>query len=371
MTSDGGPYRIDRDDLLARVDLRHVLDSLTPGQGNGHHRRWRCPAVEHPDQHPSVTVAVDRRGVERWRCWSGGHGGTAIDAAMAARHLNVGESILWLNNHHAHLAALPSRAPDPPARPAGRPSSDVIEYVERCEKMLWTPAGRSTLAWLNGRGLVNEVLVANRVGADPGRRLVPRCRGLPDGEPAVVYPALDRDGNITYFQARFIERSGGRPKYGNPTRHHAVNPRLAWTRPVGPSRKQDLTIVTEGIPDALIAAAAGMRSVGVLGSTMASHDLADRLAKLVDETSNPTAGIVLCFDSDPAGRTGAERLRQLLRDSAVPVVAVEPPSGMDLTDWAALDASWAEQIADESAAFSREDLTSLEHATEMDLDLGP
>ena len=26
----------------------------------------------------------DRNGVERWKCWSGGHGGTAVDAVDAA-----------------------------------------------------------------------------------------------------------------------------------------------------------------------------------------------------------------------------------------------------------------------------------------------
>lgn len=370
MTSDGGPYRIDRDDLLARVDLRHLLDSLTPGQGNGHHRRWRCPAVEHPDQHPSVTVAVDRHGFERWRCWSGGHGGTAIDAVMAARHLNVGESILWLNDHHGQLSALPSRAPDPPALPAGRPSSDVIEYVERCERMLWTPAGRSTLAWLNDRGLVNEVLVANRVGADPGRRLVPRGRGLPDGEPAVVYPALDRDGNVTYFQARFMKRDDKRPKYDNPARSLANNPRLAWTQPVGSPAKGGPLIVAEGIPDALIAAGAGMRSVGVLGSTVPSQQVADLLAQAARPRAGRDPSVVLCFDADQAGRAGAARLAALLERRGIFAANVEPPADLDLTDWASADAEWIDQVLGGSVRVER-DLTGTADVDEMEVHFGP
>ena len=73
--------RIDRDELLARVDLVELLTALsgTPTR-DGSGARWRCPAIDHPDNHPSVTVSVDPSGTQRWKCWSGGHGGTAIDA---------------------------------------------------------------------------------------------------------------------------------------------------------------------------------------------------------------------------------------------------------------------------------------------------
>ena len=32
---------------------------------------------------------VDRKGLERWRCWSDGHAGTAIDAVMIGHNLDV------------------------------------------------------------------------------------------------------------------------------------------------------------------------------------------------------------------------------------------------------------------------------------------
>lgn len=98
-------------------------------------RRWRCPDPSHPDEtHPSVTVSHDRFGIERWRCWSGRHGRTAIDAPLMRM------------------------------RPVGKPSREVIEYVERCEKLLRTCAGADIRSWLLERGLDDEVLTANRVG---------------------------------------------------------------------------------------------------------------------------------------------------------------------------------------------------------------
>ena len=136
-----GDHRIDRDDLLARVDLAQLLDALTTGHGHGRRRTWNCPDPEHPDVHPSVTVHTTARGIERWKCWSGGHGGTAIDAVVAARRLPVGDAIRWLNDNYARLEPV-DRNPPAPGRPIGEPAPEVIEYVERCAKLLWTGSGR-------------------------------------------------------------------------------------------------------------------------------------------------------------------------------------------------------------------------------------
>ena len=222
-------HRIDRDDLLARVDLVAVLDALSPGDGHGSRRQWRCPSPTHDDNHPSVKVSTDSSGTQRWRCWSGGEGGTAIDAVMEARSMSVGDAIRWLNDNYAHLEVLPRR-PAPEPRPIGRPAAEAVEYAQRCEKLLWSGTGRCVRDWLNDRGLGDDVLHVNRVGADPGRRFLPRVKGLPGGWPAAVFPALDRSGAIAYFQARFLQPPDGRDKYDNPSRKWASNPRVAWTR---------------------------------------------------------------------------------------------------------------------------------------------
>ena len=83
MSLPSAPHRIDRNELLRSIALERVLDSLSgPAERN---RRWHCPDLQHPDHHPSVTVTTGHDGIQRWRCWSGGHHGTAIDAVMAAQ----------------------------------------------------------------------------------------------------------------------------------------------------------------------------------------------------------------------------------------------------------------------------------------------
>ncbi|MFN3254319.1 MAG: toprim domain-containing protein [Ilumatobacter sp.] len=336
----GSTFRIDRDELLGRVELTEVLDALSAGGFERHGRRaWRCIDPAHPDENPSVKVSVDRTGTQRWRCWSGGHGGTAIDAVMVAKSMPVGDAIRWLNDHHAHLDTI-TRQPAPPSKPIGRPDPEVASYVHRAHRLLWTTAGEPVRDWLHQRGLADDVLKANVVGADPGRRYLPRPKGFPGGSPAAVYPALDTNGDPVYFQARFLDPPDGRPKYDNPARRWAANPRVAWVSPPDGATERSPLVVTEGIADGLIAAQTGFAAVGVLGSQYPDARVADAIAEHAHDRS-----IVICFDADNAGRRGAERLAEILNERGVanPTV-IEPPPEQDLTDWARHDPNWADAI---------------------------
>ena len=330
---------MDRDELLARVDLRALLDALTGAAGE--RGRWHCPDREHPDAHPSVTVRVDSAGVQRWRCWSGDHYGTAIDAVVAAHQLSVGDAMRWLADHCGTWPVV-EREPAPPTPPAGAPGQAVVEYVQRAERLLWTSSGAPQRHWLAERGLDEEVLRRNRVGADPGRRFLPRPKGMPGGWPAVVYPALSPGGTVTYVQARYLQPPEGRDKYDNPARSHATNPRVAWLHPVEPSRAGVL-MVTEGVADGLVAAQAGFPTVGVLGSQYPDRRVVDSITTTMERSSALAAAtVIVCFDGDPSGRAGAERLCGLLAERGIPQRQLSPPDGHDLTDWArAAGATWA------------------------------
>ena len=283
-----------------RSRLATATDAAEPGT---------APTPTTPTSTPPSPSTPTARGVERWKCWSGGHGGTAIDAVVAARRLPVGDAIRWLNDNYARLEPV-DRNPPAPGRPIGEPAPEVIEYVERCAKLLWTGSGRQVREWLNARGYSDEILALNKVGADPGRRYLPRPKGFPGGWPAAVYPALDRNGAITYFQARYLDPPDGRGKYDNPSRRWAANPRLGWVRPIGGGIGGPL-VVCEGIADALAVAERGSISVGVLGTELVHRRVVADLAEGAHD------GVVVCFDADEAGQRGAHRLLEELRDRGV------------------------------------------------------
>ena len=331
--------RVDRDDVLARTDLPALLDSLSgPASRAGPGARWRCPDPGHPDEHPSVSVFTDHRGVQRWRCWSGGHGGTAIDALVVARSMSVGEALEQLASQAGGWVASSVRLPSALRQPVPL-SPAVVGYVEACEKILWMQTGRPALDWLTeARGLDPDVLRLNRVGADPGPELLRRPLGLPRSGVAAVFPALDEQGAVTYCQTRYLYPGEGRSKYDNPAARFGDNPRLGIVRPaklaaVGP------LYVCEGLPDAYTAAAAGFEAVAVLGATYPDERTARRITELVAGRS-----VVIAFDNDPAGNSGAKRLGELLALHHVVAERARLPEDCDLNALALREPEWANRL---------------------------
>jgi DNA primase len=324
--------RIDRDELLRRVDLADLLDRLAPPAGHTVRRRWRCIHPDHEDRHPSLSMRVVD-GIGRWRCWSCGRGGTAIDALVAARGLNVGQAIDQLSAR-ALVAPIPHEETHEPV--PLHPS--VARYVDACHRVLYTMTGRPVLDWLTQeRRLSLDVLEANGVGADPGPALLRRRRGLPRAGVAAVLPAHGQDGRLAYVQARYLDPEAGR-KYGNPVSRLGSNPRLAWTLTPSP-RRTDLLIVCEGVIDALTAGAAGLHSVAVLGATYPSIATADTIAAQAADRQ-----VVITLDGDDPGRIAAHRLHDLLTARSVDNRVWDLPEGADLNGLAQADPAWADQL---------------------------
>lgn len=336
------------EDVLARTDLGHLLDELAvPASHQVRGRRWHCPLPDHDDQHPSVTMHTDHRGHERWRCWSGdgSHRGDAIDLVALTQRVPRGDAVDWL----ARRAGMVPDQPLPPIRRKAQPSRPgivplnpvVVEYVTACERILWTAGGRQVRDWLHRRGFDDDLLRANHIGADPGRALLHRRRGLPYGASiGAVFPALDPAGRVRYLQTRYLEPGDG-PKYDNPAARLGSNPRVAWTRTTC-APDADMLVVCEGIPDALTAAAVGLRSVAVLGSQAPDCSVSTRIAHHADECG---LAVVAVIDNDDAGRAWGARLSSLLAEQGFDISLVEPPMQLkDLNTWASRDPQWPTRL---------------------------
>ena len=330
----------DRNDVLARIDLAGLCDELLgPRRGRGSSASWSCPDPGHgpqTGQTPPVTVFQTRAGTERWRCHACGTGGTAIDLIMRTDGVGFREALTRLGQragapHAERPRVVPLQRPRPPAVTA-EVSPALEAYVGACEAWLWGPGGRVFRSFLDDRGFGEDILRANRVGADPGPRAVPRAEGLPRAGPAVVLPLLEPDTQrAVYLQARYLQP---RPhKYGNPARRLGpASPRLGEVRLPASAVRQDVVVVCEGIPDALTAAQAGWRSVAVLGAGQPD----ERVARAIADRF-PSETIVLAFDADDRGRAGAAHLRELLeaRGAGERVGGLTVPEAAgDLNAWA-------------------------------------
>jgi DNA primase len=334
------------EDILARTDLARLLDEYaTPAAHNLRNRRWHCPDPHHDDHHASVTMRTDHRGHERWRCWSGDHRGDAIDLVMLAHRVDRRDALDIL----ARRVGLSANEPLPPPikrRPQPRPrvvplDPVVTRYVEACERILHTSAGKPVRDWLANRGIGADVARANRVGADPGRRAFFRAKGLPYGASvAATFPALDQAGNVRYVQARYLKPVDGADKYDNPAAKLGTNPRISWVAPVGSARR-GLLVVAEGIPDGLTAAQAGYTTAAILGSEAPDPSVAARIATRAERDS---LRIVAITDTDPAGTRWGQRLHDLLAEHDQTPTILQPADGKDLNDWACGNPSWSDQL---------------------------
>lgn len=336
---------MDRDDLLRRIDLAALLDELSPGPATrlGPNARWRCIDPGHDDQHPSISMFTDRRRIQRWKCWSGGHGGTAIDALLVAKGGTVADVLADLRRRAGDPEIVdPERAAPPhPKPPIDQPQiadAAVLEYVERCSKLLWRPEGRVVRDYLvQARHLDPDTLKANQVGADLGPSFLPRAAGLPRGGVAAVLPTHGSDGRVTYAQARYLDPIDGRPKYDNPASRLATNPRVGWVAAPHERDGRHL-IVCEGTIDALSVASQGIAAVAVLGATYVDRRVA---AELLSHSNGRR--VVLAFDGDRAGRTATDTLTAELNARRATPTVVALPDGRDVNGQLGSDAQWLQR----------------------------
>ena len=337
--------RLDRDELLARTDLEQLVTEIsgTP-RGRGRGARWHCANPDHPDENPSMGIYTGKRG-QRWKCHACGAGGTAIDLLMIAGAVPAGEAIhdlarrLGIDPPQAQPTSIrvtvDRRAPAAkPARVVATIADPAIDdFVAAAEQLLWEPVGQFARRTLAERGFSERILRANRVGFDPGPGFLPRPEGLPRSSPGIVYPVLEpATGRAVYYQVRTLSPSKAADrKYDQPTAERAPNPKLAVIQTTHPPTT--LTIVTEGIPDGLTVAEAGLSAIAVLGVSHAAADSVDSLARLI-LSRGPAAGYAICFDPDTAGLGSGARLAGQLAQHGVNVARLLPPEpNRDLNAW--------------------------------------
>lgn len=343
---------LDRDRIVEATDLAALADELLgPRRGTSRSPTWACPSPQHAQtgRTPPVSVFRARSGEERWHCHGCGIGGSAVDLVMAARGVTVREAIEELGSRMGVRepyvsVGRPPRAPVPvrvasPAQAEGD-LEGLATYVDECARRLWRPDGRAVLRWLTeSRGLPEDVLRQNRIGADPGRRRQDRPDGMPSAGWAAVLP-IHEEGRPLFAQLRAMNPLAGRPRYLNAASRLAPNPRVGFYGPVeavGPC-----FLVTEGVLDALSANAAGFRAAAVLGAALAASpgidsgggDVATRL-------TGSGATLVVAFDADGPGDLAAIQLVSRLRETGTRTSRIHvPPAAKDLNGWMRRSHDW-------------------------------
>lgn len=343
----------DRDRILQAVDLSALADELLGGHsGTGRSSTWPCPSPTHAQtgRTPPVSIFSSHQGEERWHCHGCGEGGTAIDLVVATRSGDVRAALEFLAGRAGVRDQADPSAVRAPARRRHRPPVREVladpdglrSYVDACARRLWTREGRAVRRWLvDQRGIPDEVLRVNRIGADPGRRHQPRPKGMPSAGWSVVMPVCE-EGRPVFAQLRLL--SSGPKRYLNASAEVGPNPRLGLYEPAGEARS--CTLITEGVIDALSAASAGYRGAALLGAAIPDASSTNPAAKRLGERLQKIPGrLVSALDADAAGDLGSHRLREVVTMRDRSLARLHLPTGFnDLNDWMLASPDWASEI---------------------------
>ncbi len=282
----------DRDEVLGSTDLPDLADQIIgPHKGHGG-ATWPCPYPGHGDQTGTTPPASTFRatnGDERWRCHSCG-------GRWYGHRLGHGHPGRALPRSH--------RAVGPPRR-RGRCRPDRARHAYR--RYPATRAGEAGRAQSRGgafrcpgRGLP---VVRQRSGgaalvgrAGPGRRCPAsqpcRRRSRPGRPPPSTRPTHRRPGRgAAGARSRRARRLSAEPVLGaqRPQERQPIGalagplPRVAEVCLPRPAADPGSVLVSDGIPEALVAAQAGHRAAAVFGA-----GVADDRARPTSSGASPT-----------------------------------------------------------------------------------
>lgn len=339
-------------EYLAKIknnyDLRELIGQTVTLTPKGERAFGTCPF--HSENTPSFCVSA-----QKYYCFGCHKGGDAIAWLMqtqgktfgeAVRHLARGETdnylasarldlapkfsrletegkmeVVWTNNELQHHYVANLKTMDSVAR-------DYI-YGRLTESQVWKWGLGYGGEWIVNPRQLEKAYITAGVLAEGSNGYYHRFRDR------LTIPLRDKMGRILGFQGRLIprpEHSKKNPKYTFPP----TTPALKIKRYIfgldrlepNPSR----IIVVEGFMDCIQSHENGVRNVVAAGSCHLSVEQMLHLSHISPE-------VVIMFDSDKAGLTGAVHMLRLAPDANCRLFAALLPAGLDPDEWIKLPGS--------------------------------
>lgn len=344
------------DGLLERINLIDVVGQTVQLRRSGSRSMGKCPF--HEDSSPSFLV--DER---HYHCFGCKAHGNVIDFEMNRTGSAFVEAVESLANRHNYSLDYEDSGRESEQDRAlleeRRSLSHIMSEVSQSySKYIWTKDGAAALNYLRERGFSDNHIRDWEIGLAPAQSVLEKMaqkRGWPVSQlelagllkkrasgdewydffrDRVIIPIRDDKGNPVAFGGRiFLPTPQGRtppPKYLNSPEtplfqksKTLFNLNRARTAIV----QSGFVVVVEGYMDCLALARAGVINVVAVLGTALTADHLKKLARL-------TKRVIVCFDSDGAGREAAKRSF----DIGFPLNLVElqyasVPSGKDPDDF--------------------------------------
>ena len=332
--------------VKAAADIVQLVEGYTRLRKSGARFVGLCPF--HQERTPSFGVSPDRG---TFKCFGCGEGGDAISFVEKRENLDFVGAIEFLADRFNVPLEYEETSPEQDRR--RRQRERLFQLLEQAavfyERYLWeSPRGEQARAYLESRGLGEEVCREYRLGLAPGGATLAHKAREKDFTPAelaaagltnrrgndyfggrLLFPLADARGRVRGFQARKLREDDPlRAKYVNSPEGELFRKGdmlygldLARTA----IARQERAVVVEGNTDVITLRQAGLEPVVASMGTA----LTDRQLK---ELSRLTHKAWLCFDGDAAGTAATLRGMELAAAQGFDVRVVALPPGTDPAD---------------------------------------
>ena len=333
-------------DVVAAADMVEVVSGRTQlRRASGSRYTGRCPF--HEEKTPSFSVnPVDKL----YYCFGCGKGGDVISFVRETESLDFVGAIEWLAERFRVPIEVEDASPRVEAERRRRERLHAVleQTTAYYERLLWEgEAGGFVRAYLEERGLGEEVAREFRLGLSPGKGLAEKAkergftldelksaglvttRGSDYFPQRLMFPLADARGRVLGFQARKLRDDDPlKGKYVNSPEGDLFHKgsilyglHLAKTA-IG---KQDYAAVVEGNTDVIALRQVGFEPVvASMGTALTERQLR--------ELGRVTKKVFLCFDADAAGQEATLRGMELAVRQGFDVKVVTLPHGQDPAD---------------------------------------
>jgi len=306
------------DEVKERADIVELIGETVKLRKAGRNYSGFCPF--HPNSRTPAFVVFPDTGT--WRCFGAcNEGGDVFRFLMKKEGWDFPEALRFMAQRVG--VELGRRAGEAEAEPEAQ--ARLREALEAAaafyrHQLTETPAGKSVLDYLNGRGLADSILESFQLGYAPASWSATRqhltVRGFTDGELAdagltsegrdgtpgdrfrhrIMIPIRDGRGRLCGFGARAVD-PGDQPKFLNSPQTVLFDKgRLLYglDRARRAIRQEEQAVIVEGYLDVLALHQAGFaNAVSPMGTALTEDQL--RLLK------RSTRRMVLALDADAAG----------------------------------------------------------------------
>ena len=318
------------DELVARCDIYDVVSRYVPLKKSGANYFGVCPF--HNEKTPSFSVSRDK---QIYHCFGCGAGGGVINFIMRIENMTFPEAV----RHLADLVGMevPEESGRDQFRARRQRLTDLATDAARhYVAMLYGPQGQAGREYLLGRGLRPATLKHFGLGFAPegwdGLIRAMTAKGCTKSElmecglvvqnqsggvydrfrNRVMFPIIDIRGKVIAFGGRVMDDST--PTYLNSSDTPIFNKsRNLFAMNFAKKTKRNYFLLAEGYMDVIALHQAGFDcAVASLGTSLTEEQARLMAARGKEE-------VVICYDSDEAGKKAAQRAIDILGRSGLKV----------------------------------------------------